>query len=539
LLLQARYGTELWKPKVNMMNISLRPLRTMRQATRILAALILLPLLLRTTPADAATFKNLSQRVPAHANTIIMVDVEKILASPIAQKEGWGENHKLQHAAGLTIVPPACDRFLLAANVDLEHLQPQWESAVAEVHYEPSVPKIAVRHGGSVDKIEGHDAALLPHDSYVVKFGPKLIGALSPANRQSASRWLRAIYSQGEKSQSEYLTEAMGYADKVGTPVIMAIDFENALPTHLVRERLKSLQAVSGTDANLDELAEVLGSMRGVMLGIVIKERAYGKLKVDFAKEVPLKPEVAKAIVLETLAYRGAMIDDFQDWTPKVHGKHFSIEGPFSASGMRRIFSLLETPPALQELQDQGEEVTGQQLVVASSQEYFKSTETLLDDLKEKKPGGGFHTSGQIGVWYEKYAKKIDRLPMSNVDPALLDYSGYVTSALRQAHGSMTSIGANTRVGEASANVRAPTGYVSGVRAGGRWGGYGGYGGVRIRTHQYSQSQQRQVQQRERTAIATQARIQGFSAAGNIMTQVADATSDIRRQMTEKYNVDF
>ena len=128
---------------------------------------------------------------------------------------------------------------------------------------------------------------------------------------------------------------------------------------------------------------------------------------------------------------------------------------------------------------------------------------------------------------------------MSNVDPALLDYGGYVTSALRQAHGSMTSIGANTRVGEADANVAAPIGYVSGVRAGGRWGGDGGYGGVGIRTRQYSQSEQRQVQQRERTAIATQARIQGFSEAGNIMTEVADATSDIRRQMTEKYNVDF
>ena len=44
----------------------------------------------------------------------------------------------------------------------------------------------------------------------------------------------------------------------------MAIDFENALAPHLVREWLKSLQAMSGTDANLDELAEILGSMRGV-----------------------------------------------------------------------------------------------------------------------------------------------------------------------------------------------------------------------------------------------------------------------------------
>jgi hypothetical protein len=55
----------------------------------------------------------------------------------------------------------------------------------------------------------------------------------------------------------------------------------------------------------------------------------------------------------------------------------------------------------------------------------------------------------------------------------------------------------------------------------------------------YSQSEQRQVQQRERTAIATEERVRGFSEAGSIMTDVANATSDIRRRMTEKYNVDF
>ena len=119
---------------------------------------------------------------------------------------------------------------------------------------------------------------------------------------------------------------------------------------------------------------------------------------------------------------------------------------------------------------------------------------------------------------------------MSNVDPELLDYGGYVSSALRQAHGSMTSIGANKRVRQAEANVAAPIGQVTNTWAGGgnRWSGY-----------YYSPSEQRQVQQRERTAIATQERVRGFNEANNVMTEVANATSDVRRRMTEKYNVNF
>ena len=524
-------------------------LRIWNPATTILRLLFLLPLLFTVAPVDGATFKNLSERLPADANTIIMVDVEKIMASPIAKKEKWNEDYHRHQEAGLTIVPPGCDRFLMGSNVDLEFFQPMWETAIAEVHYEPSVPQIAVRHGGSVDKIEGRDAAILPHDTYILKFGPKLVGAMSPANRQSVSRWLRRVYSQGDKSQSDYLTEAVGFADQVGTPVIMAIDFANAISPSLVRERLESFKAMSGDDSDLDKLSEILASMRGVTLGITIKERAYGKLKVDFAKDVPLKPETAKKLLLEVLAYRGAMIDEFQDWTPKVNGKVFSIEGPFLASGLRRVFSVLETPAALQEAvaktKEQGADATAEQLVVVSSQQYFKSTQQLLDDLKEKKPNGGFKTSGQIGVWYDKYAKKIDRLPMSNVDPDLLDYGGWVSSSLRQAHGSMTSIGANKRVRQSEANVAAPIGQVTNVWSGGgsrwgRWGGYGGSGyGTGFSGYMYSQSEQRQVQQRERTAIATEERVRGFSEAGSIMTDVANATSDIRRRMTEKYNVDF
>jgi hypothetical protein len=521
--------------------------RSWRYSARLIRFMVL-AWVLTAMRLDAASFKNLSQRLPSHANTIVMVNVEKIMASPIAQREGWRENHERHHEAGLTIVPPACDRFLLASNMDLEFFQTTWESAIAEVHYEPSIPDIAVNHGGSVDEVEGRDAAVLPDDTYVVKFGPKLIGAMSPANRQSVTRWLKHIYSPGEKSQSEYITEAMGFADKVGTPVIMAIDFENAFSQKLIRGRLDSLQAMAGKEVDLDQMAKLLSSMRGVTLGITIKERAFGKLKIDFNHDVTLDPETAKMLLLEILAYRGAMIDEFNDWTPKVNGKQFSIEGPFLASGMRRVFSVLEAPAAMQQVvakaKEQSPEETAQSLMVASSQQYFKSTQHLLDDLKEKKPNGGFKTSGQIGMWYEKYATKIDRLPMSNVDPELLNYGGFVSSSLRQAQGSMRSIGARKRVRQADANVAAPIGQVTNTWAGGgsrwgRWGGYGGGWGAGWSGHYYSPSEQRQVQQRERTAISTQERVRGYGEANSVMQDVANATSDIRRTMSEKYNVNF
>ena len=50
-------------------------------------------------------------------------------------------------------------------------------------------------------------------------------------------------------------------------------------------------------------------------------------------------------MLLHALAKRGAMIDELQNWTPKVDGQQVTLEGDLTASGMKRIFSLFDRPP--------------------------------------------------------------------------------------------------------------------------------------------------------------------------------------------------
>ncbi|MEM8678442.1 MAG: hypothetical protein AAGF97_03705, partial [Planctomycetota bacterium] len=395
-----------------------------------------------------------------------------------------------------------------------------------------------------VDNIEGREVAELPDDTFVVKLGPKMVASLSPANRQSATRWLRYIKALAERKQTEYLTEALHFADDVGTPVIMAIDFDGLISAKDARERLEQLDALKDANVDLDTLSEVLGGLRGVTLGITIKERAYGKLKVDFKEDVPLAPEDAKRLILEILQRRGAMIDEFHDWRAEVNGKQMSIEGPLFASGMQRIFSVFDTPAALQEARSvqsaQTTEDNQEALAVAASQQYFKNTQQLLDDLRDKK---GFKTAGQIGTWYGKYADRIDRLPMANVDPELTSYGGYVSQSLRQAQASMRSISQRKRVRQAEASNEVPTAYLTNSWAGGsRWGRYGRYGGgwgTGWSGEYYTASEKRAIQQRMDTTIAVEERMRGYTEATDIMQQVSDATGDVRRRMTEKYNVNF
>ncbi len=115
----------------------------------------------------------------------------------------------------------------------------------------------------------------------------------------------------------------------------------------------------------------------------------------------------------------------------------------------------------------------------------------------------------------EKYAKRIDRLPILNVDEELLAWGGGVANALRDMAVRKRTVGRRTAVRDS--NLYAQYNY-----------NYNGNG-------YYS----RNNKSGNRLAIRSQGRAQ----AGEIRTQgtrtIADSTAEIRRKMTKKYNVAF
>jgi hypothetical protein len=227
------------------------------------------------------------------------------------------------------------------------------------------------------------------------------------------------------------------------------------------------------------------------------------------------------------------MIDEFNQWQPRVEPKQISLGGTLGKSALQRLSSLFASPPALgksaaapgTDAPDAGS------LQKLASQQYFKSIAGLVDDLREKPDTTGVKTIGQVGAWFGKYARRIDELPMLNVDPELLDYGAYVSSSLRQAESTFRGSGGRARV--ASLNVPTQYDVVGGYRAGyGRWGAYGGYGA-------YGYHEDLRAMQEARTQIRTEERVNTAASGRDIMQQIDQATVDIRRKMTEKYQVEF
>ncbi|MCH5377535.1 MAG: hypothetical protein JJ992_26560, partial [Planctomycetes bacterium] len=68
------------------------------------------------------------------------------------------------------------------------------------------------RYGGQVDNIEGLEAVLMPDGAYLIKFGPKLVGAMAPGDRQKVGRWINQIHANDTGRLSPYMQQAVGFA---------------------------------------------------------------------------------------------------------------------------------------------------------------------------------------------------------------------------------------------------------------------------------------------------------------------------------------
>ena len=516
-----------------------------------LACLVLAGLAVSSAEAQ---FTELLQRVPASANTVVLWNAEKVFGSEVAVSEEWHKNFAKAIAGGAVHLPADAQQYVMASQMDFEHMEPAWLVAMLRTKDKHDMVYIASKRDGTQDTIAGLPSVLLPSGNYLVQFAATTYGMLVPASRQAVARWIEST-SGAAPEFSPYVREAIGYAEESGTEVIMAMDLRDVVDLATVQKLVSESKVIADAAVEVEAASKVLASLRGVMLGITFGSRTLGSIKVDFGEDASVLKGVAAQLLLDALAKRGAMVDDFATWTGTVEGTQLRLSGPLSAEARRKIFSLMD-PPIIASMPEQGQSqavdpsAQDPNVVLTSTQNYFTSVNDYFKDLRDKEP----QKIAQYGIWFDKYASKIDRLPLVNVDKEMLDYGAYVSQQLRNASAAIKGIGVRSRVRQVeSVNTAATPGYWGANYDGGYYYGgnyYGGpyYGGAYYGTPNalqwgnavgaMQQAELRQ-QQRIRTQVRTEERAMGTSAARQIVQDIKSATAQVRRQMAEKYKVDF
>jgi len=153
-------------------------------------------------------------------------------------------------------------RVRIAAELDLESFQPEWEIGYAAVEKMSSADALAQREGGYVDNLQGRPIVWTPNQMYLVPLADNIVSIVRPADRKFVGQWLRKDRSN---VMSNYLQLAAGRL-KDSQSVSIAVDLEDVISAGVLSDRLKQSKSLQGR--NLEAVANAIASMQGVTITV-------------------------------------------------------------------------------------------------------------------------------------------------------------------------------------------------------------------------------------------------------------------------------
>lgn len=450
-----------------------------------------------------AQWEELLQPVPESANAIVLVDVEALRSSPIGV---------LKIARQKSVIPPEFSKFVLGSSVGIHGLDPEWQAMVAELLVEADPSRFGKRVGSEVDELAGFPAIPTPAGAYLAKISSHVVAGLSPASRRRAAGWLGRIKTAS--SLDPYLIKA---AKLVGqeSQVVAALSLKDYRSAKQVEQMLYgeyqfALNKIDTAIISVVEVARFLATVEGLTFTMKVTTGVSGTLRIDFGQpaEILLVSGASKKLVYEFLKDMDAWLEDFEQWDERAEGNTYIMEGRLKITTAEDIFSSMDhgyDATFIASPQSSNEDVVNStksetELQLEATLNYFTKLTRILEKLKRYHGGN----AGQYAKKWRRAADHIDRLSILHVDPDMLDFGAQTSAAVRQMRRMVKGASARGYIQSVSVGLRY------------RYGDYTRHGTTR------------------RRAIAAE-----LVPLMEVLDTVDEGISQMRRAMTERYQVEF
>ncbi|MBI1902551.1 MAG: hypothetical protein HYS13_15730 [Planctomycetia bacterium] len=475
---------------------------------------------LAVSAAAAERWEPLVGKLPEPTNAVAVIDVQALLESPRAKKEGWREMQETGYLAGAVAMPPSVQVAIIGAHLQVE--DPGNAETVSLALFKPgtkiSLERLVSRENGQLDQVADRTIALTPRGGYVTEVSPGVFASQWPPDRQCLARWLREWQEDGGGRLSPYLLEALYRTDS--SQIIVAFDMEDLFGREAVELWLKHSPVLKGNSAAADNLDGLIAGMRGIRLSAQVGERTQAEVRADFRTPVGVPAATLRGVFAEWLEQAGAQIDEFRKADVRVDGRSVFLTTELSDDSLRRLLTLVQAPVAGAEPSTAPPETRA---MAGASQSYFRAVRQLIDDLTRMNKRAKDYE--KTALWHETYARKIEQLSINNVDPELIDYAGHVSSHLRALAASLRGVPLELKTLEGQKRVRFyPIPWYT-VR-------YGAWGVVPYTMRRVDNLDE--IRAKQAAAIAA-----GAADREKIWREIADLTQEIRQTMAQKYKLDF
>jgi hypothetical protein len=489
----------------------------------------------RAQPGNSRVFGDLLKRIPEHSNILMLVNVDGLFNSPMGQRENWRQQALENHKGSLGLASEV-SKAAVAASMDFTSMQERWKIGMVQLRRDVPIKldNLANREGGYVETIENTPVAWTPRGFYLFDFPDNLVGFASPTDRKALTGWFRSALWHPRNFPPGFADRAIFRAD-AGAQIVLALDLDGAVSAKMVEPWLNSFDVIKKTFTDAKLLSPRLASVKSAFLVVKVDQGIEGNLRIDFGLDVDYTAQVARTLILDLLDDYGAEIPEMKTWSLSFDKKTaVEMSGRMSVESVRKVLSMAHLPrlspertslaaaPAATKAETKpatkaetkpaakpAAPYTGPQADnVAAAQAYFRSISSLVEGLK----GTQRPTYRSTKLWYDRYAKQIEELPILGVDKDLLDWGAWVARLLREMSSGVNYYSQNQKYAVASDS----SGY------------YGGYGAYYGNSRAYDQS----VIKKQSDAMMSVDLDKRWQA-------IETSVSDTRRKMVEKYMVDF
>lgn len=479
-------------------------------------------LIASTTRAD--DLSDLLKRVPGDMNTVAVINVREINKSPRAVREKWKENHETEYLAGAMAVPSWVTTVVIGADIHPRSLAQGRSIALIPIENAANSETIARRENGVVQTVDDLTLVLSPQRGYFGFPAAGIIGISGTMPRQEFARWVRSAKKPEKPAVSPYLQDAVN-ANK-SAHILIAMDLKDMLDPTGVRTALQR-SGVVPKEAEVNSLVNVLSGARGLILTANIDDKAKTEIRIEFAVPMADFVDAANRIWPKALDSAGLVIPELKAAKAKADGKTLAFSAELDDSSLRRLLSIVAAPG--DGLEPEGSErikSAKESAALAASLRYYRAVNSALDDLRAQ---GDAKSKNYVksATFFDNYAARIEKLPLTDVDSLLVQYGASVGAKLRAMAGSLRGLQVELDTYD---NYKSTTWVASpgGAFVGRRGFGVGGGGGVSMSTN----VQELSSKQAEAVLKLEPERVKLW---GVLETD----RSSIRREMLEKYKIDF
>lgn len=473
---------------------------------------------------------------PAHTNSLMILRVKELKNSPKAEAAGWNDNDSSMWVAGTDPLPHWVTTIVRAAHSHLQQSSRDWAMSVTPMPESLPFSSIVRTYGQKTQTLHDRPVFLTTSGVYVTALTKDTIGVQRPADRADLGRWIEQAQKNTEPIIPEYLQKV------ANTPgqVVLAYDLDDAIDPWILREWLKSTDALKGQNTQIQAMSEMLETIEGMTLAISVTDQLSAELTLDFTSKLSPIAKKFPALLNEYLRHQGAVLEDLESAKAELSENSIVLKmDPLSDSGFQRLMSLILSPsPGHSAQVAQSTEANppkegadsydyNAEPTVEATHNYYDAIEEMLGDV-EKRNGPNYLATA---VWHERYAQKIDHLPITGVDPELMTYGRETSARLVALASSLrgTPLEINTLNNAITYKVQPEFG------GGGWWGG----GGLRtadgpVPTGYQFNSNVTQIREQQAQAVMA-----GSKDRDQIWQIQIDERNKVRQEMYKKYKVDF